>query len=58
MVSARKRKQRDALHMGMGLYVVRAIAEHHGGSVRAYNRPDPVGVTIVVRLPAAQSRDA
>ena len=39
-------------HLGMGLYVVRLIAEHHGGRVEANNRPDGNGVTVTVSLPA------
>ena len=41
------------MHFGLGLYVVRAIAEHHGGSVRALNLVDGSGVAIMVELPLA-----
>ena len=41
------------LHFGLGLYVVRVIAEQHGGSVRAMNLVDGSGVAIAVRLPLA-----
>ncbi|MBT7369850.1 MAG: hypothetical protein HN816_04330, partial [Gammaproteobacteria bacterium] len=37
MVSIRESKEDNRLHFGMGLYVVRIIAEHHGGSVKASN---------------------
>ena len=49
MVSIRSKEAR--LHIGMGLYVVRVIAEHHGGSVSAINLPDDNGVTVSVNLP-------
>lgn len=37
MWSARKRTIER--HLGMGLYVARVIAEHHGGAIRAWNAP-------------------
>ena len=49
MVSIRSKEAR--LHIGMGLYVVRVIVEHHGGSVSAINLPDGNGVTVSVNLP-------
>ena len=49
MVSHRGPQSR--LHFGLGLYVVRVIAEYHGGTVRAANLPDGSGVAIMVRLP-------
>ena len=49
MVSIRSTDTR--LHFGMGLYVVRVIAEHHGGSVSAANLLDGNGVTVRVTLP-------
>ena len=49
MVSIRETDTR--LHFGMGLYVVRVIAEHHGGSVSAANLLNGNGVTIRVTLP-------
>lgn len=39
------------VHFGLGLFVVRSIALHHGGSVRAVNLPDRTGVVVSVRLP-------
>lgn len=40
-------------HLGQGLLIVRLIAEHHGGSVRAYNhrQQDLAGVRFEVDLP-------
>ncbi|MDE0223848.1 MAG: ATP-binding protein [Gammaproteobacteria bacterium] len=53
MVSHRGPQSR--LHFGLGLYVVRVIAEYHGGSVRAANLADGSGVAIMVRLPRLSS---
>ena len=52
MVSHRGPQNR--LHFGLGLYVVRIIAEHHGGFVRAINLTDGSGVAIMVQLPRVQ----
>ena len=41
------------MHFGLGLYVVRVIAEHHGGHVRALNLADGSGVAVMVQLPVA-----
>ncbi|MDP4597924.1 MAG: ATP-binding protein [Pseudomonadales bacterium] len=51
MVSLRASNQDNRLHFGIGLYVVRVIAEHHGGSVSAINLMNGNGVTIRVTLP-------
>lgn len=51
MVSIRENNPDNRLHFGMGLYVVRIIAEHHGGSVKASNLLDGKGVSIKVTLP-------
>jgi dedicated sortase system histidine kinase len=37
-------------HFGLGLYIVRLIAEFHGGSARAANLPDHSGAVFMVRL--------
>ena len=42
------------LHFGLGLYVVRLIAEYHGGSVQATNLADGSGVAFIVQLPLAR----
>jgi K+-sensing histidine kinase KdpD len=58
MVSHRGPQNR--LHFGLGLYVVRVIAEYHGGVVRAVNLADGSGVAIMVQLPmvpADEDRD-
>jgi two-component system sensor histidine kinase ChvG len=51
MVSIRENNPDNRLHFGMGLYVVRIIAEHHRGSVKATNLFDGKGVSIKVTLP-------
>jgi two-component system sensor histidine kinase ChvG len=51
MVSVRENNPDNRLHFGMGLYVVRVIAEHHGGKVAATNLTNGNGVTIRVTLP-------
>ncbi len=51
MVSVRASNPDNRLHFGMGLYVVRIIAEHHRGSVSAVNLLNKNGVTFRVTLP-------
>jgi two-component system, OmpR family, sensor histidine kinase ChvG len=41
----------DKPHFGLGLYIVRLIAEFHDGSARALNRPDGNGAAFRVSLP-------
>jgi K+-sensing histidine kinase KdpD len=45
------RSQDNRLHFGLGLYVVRVIAEYHGGQVKALNLKDLSGVVFIVQLP-------
>ncbi len=52
MVSLRERDSGGA-HLGLGLYIVRLIAEAHGGRVRAFNRDDGSGVCFRIELPRA-----
>lgn len=40
-------------HLGLGLYIVRLIADFHRGEVQCYNLPDNSGVIFEIRLPAA-----
>ena len=53
MVSRRARENK--LHFGLGLYVVRVIAEQHRGMVWAMNLDDGSGVAFMVRLPRAST---
>lgn len=53
MVSVRKERAGGAPHLGLGLYIVRLIAEFHGGHVSATNRPDGSGVVFELRFPVA-----
>jgi signal transduction histidine kinase len=38
-------------HLGLGLYIVRLVAQFHGGNVSVRNRPDQDGVTFEVTIP-------
>jgi two-component system sensor histidine kinase ChvG len=40
----------DRPHFGLGLYIVRLIAEFHGGKATAANLPDNSGAEFTVRL--------
>ena len=53
MVSVRKERSGGAPHLGLGLYIVRLVAEFHGGRVSATNRPDGNGVVFELRFPLA-----
>src|ERR1700687_1621439 len=53
MVSVRGDQVSDAPHLGLGLYIVRLIAEAHHGSATAQNREDGRGVVVSVMLPYA-----
>ena len=41
----------DKPHFGLGLYIVRLVAEFHGGSASAANRADGDGAIFTVKLP-------
>jgi two-component system sensor histidine kinase ChvG len=52
LVSRRDRDDTQS-HLGLGLYIVRLVAEHHGGSASARNLPSGDGVEFRVSLPAS-----
>lgn len=41
----------EGAHLGLGLYIVRLVAEFHGGSVSAANLPAGAGVRFEVEVP-------
>lgn len=51
MVSVRREPGGEVPHLGLGLYIVRLIAEFHGGTVRADDRADGRGVEVAVEFP-------
>lgn len=51
MVSSRGDGADSGSHLGLGLYVVRLIAEFHGGSATVQNLPDASGVRFEVSWP-------
>jgi dedicated sortase system histidine kinase len=53
MVSVRSGPSAGEPHLGLGLYIVRLIAEFHGGRATAFNRPDRDGVVFELRFPPA-----
>jgi len=51
MISSRPGDNAGKVHLGLGLTIVRAIAEFHQANVNASNRRDPEGVTMTVAFP-------
>ena len=51
MISLRQDKTGNDPHLGLGLYIVRLIAEFSGGSVKAENLSTGDGVRFIVELP-------
>ena len=51
MVSIRDDKGPEDPHLGLGLYIVRLIAEAHGASARAFNLPGGTGVGMQIAFP-------
>jgi signal transduction histidine kinase len=52
MVSVRREGGHEP-HLGLGLYIVRLVAEFHGGSAEALDREDGSGVVVRIRTPLA-----
>jgi two-component system, OmpR family, sensor histidine kinase ChvG len=48
---SRPGKDSSRPHFGLGLYIVKLIADFHGGSAAATDRPDRSGVRLSVRFP-------
>ena len=46
-----RRDAGDAPHLGLGLFIVRLVAEHHGGAASAANLPADGGVRFELALP-------
>jgi len=53
MVSVRPGTGGDVPHLGLGLYIVRLVAEFHGATVRADDAGDGKGVVVTVVVPLA-----
>jgi len=56
MVSVRPGGEPGVPHLGLGLYIVRVIAQFHGGTAQAANRADGTGVVVSVTLPTAGAK--
>jgi two-component system, OmpR family, sensor histidine kinase ChvG len=52
MVTSRQGSAAQDGHLGLGLYIVKIIADFHGGVVRASNLADVSGVRFEVEIPA------
>jgi signal transduction histidine kinase len=53
MVSVRSGES-STPHLGLGLFIVRVIAQFHGGAAEAANKADGRGVVVTVTLPVAR----
>jgi signal transduction histidine kinase len=51
LVSMREKREVNSAHLGLGLYIVRLIAERHNARVFAENRKDGSGVVFGLELP-------
>lgn len=52
LVSVRDKASRERSHLGLGLYIVRLIADYHGAEVRGENLADGSGVRFSLLLPS------
>lgn len=50
MITVRKNNKDGKLHLGLGLYISRLIAEFHGGEITAHNLDDRSGVCFTVKI--------
>ena len=57
MISVRSKEKTNGTHLGLGLYIVRLIAEFHAGEVKAENLADGSGVKFTVSIPGASYSD-
>ncbi len=53
MISIRKAESKEP-HLGLGLYIVRLIAEFHGGTAQAMDREDGSGVVVKITCPVSE----
>jgi signal transduction histidine kinase len=51
MVSVRPGNATKEPHLGLGLYIVRLVAEYHGGAAEALDREDGSGVVLRIKCP-------
>ncbi|QIB64654.1 proteobacterial dedicated sortase system histidine kinase [Kineobactrum salinum] len=58
MISLREARAADTVHLGLGLYIVKLVADYHHGSVHARNRADGQGACFILALPATPSEGA
>lgn len=52
-----KTRHSGSVNLGLGLFVARAIAARHGGSVEAHTLENPAGAAFIVRLPLRAAPD-
>ncbi|MGX5201676.1 ATP-binding protein [Aliikangiella sp. IMCC44632] len=55
LVSIRGEDSKNEGNLGLGLYVVKLVAEFHRGSVTVSNHTTPAGVSFCVRVPQAKA---
>ncbi|MEH6548878.1 MAG: ATP-binding protein [Pseudomonadales bacterium] len=53
MSSSRSTDKQQGEHHGLGLFIARIIAEHHGGKISMSNQTTPDGVAVEISLPAS-----